>query len=227
MALNGLQKITDKIFAIAQEESDCILQEAQERAAQLTADYAAKAEAIQQDYEEKTQAAAIQLVSDAKAASAAQKEQLMTEVRQEAVNALFAHTLEQMRSLKSEQYVNLLVGLLCGALWEQLRANGGAASEGAEHAESAGYEVMMNPRERMAYGEDLIRGACNRLRPKLGEDKLSRLHLSKRTVRIENGFVLLCNGKEIDCSLEHLFKDIQEELGEAVMQTLFAPPRTL
>lgn len=226
MALNGLQKITDKILALAQEESDCILQEAQERAAQIAADYAAKAESIRQDYEERTQAAAVQLVSDAKAASAEQKEKMMTDIRRETVDALFAQTLEQMRSLKSEQYVNLMVGLLCGVLWEQFRGrNGGTDAENAENPSLPVYEVMMNPRERAAYGEDIIRGACERLRSKVGEDKLSCLKLSKRTVRIESGFVLLCNGKEIDCSLETVFKDIQQELGEAVLQTLFAPPR--
>ncbi len=226
MALNGLQKITDKILAIAQEESDRILLEAQEQAAQITADYEAKAESIRQDCEEKARAAAVQLVSDAKAASAEQKEALMTKIRQETVDALFAQTLEQMRSLKSEQYVNLSVGLLCGVLWEQIKVrNGGAAPEHTEAAAAPVYEVMMNPRERAAYGEDIIRGACERLRPKVGEDKLSCLRLSKRTVRIESGFILLCNGKEIDCSLETVFKDIQQELGEAVLQTLFAPPR--
>lgn len=226
MAFNGLQKITDKILAVAKEESDRILSEAQERAAQISADYAAKAESVRQDYEEKTQAAAVQLVSDAKAASAEQKEKLMTEIRQETVNALFAHTLEQMRSLKSEQYVNLSVGLLCGVLWEQLKGqNAVTDTESTEHTVAPVYEVMMNPRERAAYGEDIVRGAYNRLRSKVGEDKLSGLKLSKRTVRIENGFILLCNGKEIDCSLETVFKDIQQELGEAVLQTLFAPPR--
>lgn len=227
MALNGLLKITDKIYTVAQDDADRILQEAQATAEQLAAEYEEKAEAIRRDYEERAQNAAVQMVSDAKAASEEKRQQLLAKTQQEQVDALFARTLENMCSLKSEQYVNLLVGLLCGAFWEQVKTKGNAPAENADSALTPTYEVMMNPRERAAYGEDVIKGVKKRLMAKLGEEKLSCLKLSKRTVRIENGFILLCNGKEIDYSLETIFKDIQEELGEAVRQTLFAPPRSL
>ena len=81
MAMNGLDRITDKILAEAQERADRILADAQAESEKITADYAARAEQIRSTLSEEAEREGMDRVTRAKSAAATGKRNLLLQTK--------------------------------------------------------------------------------------------------------------------------------------------------
>ncbi len=223
MAINGLDKITDKILAQAQEEADRILAEAQQTCDGIAAEYAAKAEGIRDAFAAQTEKEATDLITRARSAAAMQKRNLLLQTRGELMDAVFDDTLSQMQSLDTDKYTSLLVGLLAAAMLEQVGAEENSRTlYGEEDALlPSAYEVVMNPRDRERCGAAVLDGVRRKLIGKIPSERLDCLRLSDKTVMIDGGLILRCGDIESNCSLSLLFAQLRQDLEAEVGRALF------
>ena len=225
MAMNGLEKITDKILAEAGAESQKILAEAEEECARIKATYAEKAQAIRLRVADEAEREGIDLVSRSKNGAATQKRNALLRVRGELVDETFDMTLTALRSQSGEKYTEMLTGLLCAAFLEQMEAEiTGRTLYGEEDAIAPErYEVLFNSSDRDRYGAAVLAGARLKLAAKVDAEKLEMLTLSDQTVNIDGGLILRCGEVESNCSLSLLFADLRRELEAEVSRALFDP----
>ena len=225
MAMNGLEKITDKILAEAGAESQKILAEAEEECARIRATYAEKAQAIRLRVADEAEREGIDLVSRSKNGAATQKRNALLRVRGELVDETFDMTLMTLKSQSGEKYTEMLTGLLCAAFLEQMEAEiTGRTLYGEEDAIAPErYEVLFNSSDRDRYGAAVLAGARLRLAAKVDAEKLEMLTLSDQTVNIDGGLILRCGEVESNCSLSLLFADLRRELEAEVSRALFDP----
>lgn len=225
MAMNGLEKITDKILAEAGAESQKILAEAEEECARIRATYAEKAQAIRLRVADEAEREGIDLVSRSKNGAATQKRNALLRVRGELVDETFDMTLMTLKSQSGEKYTEMLTGLLCAAFLEQMEAEiTGRTLYGEEDAIAPErYEVLFNSSDRDQHGAAVLAGARLRLAAKVDAEKLEMLTLSDQTVNIDGGLILRCGEVESNCSLSLLFADLRRELEAEVSRALFDP----
>ena len=225
MAMNGLEKITDKILAEAGAESQKILAEAEEESARIRATYAEKAQAIRLRVADEAEREGIDLVSRSKNGAATQKRNALLRVRGELVDETFDMTLMMLKSQSGEKYTEMLTGLLCAAFLEQMEAEiTGRTLYGEEDAIAPErYEVLFNSSDRDRYGAAVLAGARLKLAAKVDAEKLEMLTLSDQTVNIDGGLILRCGEVESNCSLSLLFADLRRELEAEVSRALFDP----
>ena len=113
--MNGIEKISARIFADAEAEAAAIRGQAEEKAAQIAADYDKKIAAEQQRLSAEVEAeAAKQLERDQGAARMAARRQLL-ETKQALVDKAFRQAEQQLRSLPQAEYETLCAHLACGA----------------------------------------------------------------------------------------------------------------
>ncbi len=222
MSLNGLEKITDKILAEAQARADKILSDAQVECDRITAEYAARAEAIKETLSEAAEREGMERVARARATAMTAKRNMMLATRSELIDDVFAGALDGTKKLADQNYTDLLVGLLCAAMLEQLDAEEKSRLYDGEDAEEPEkYEVLLNQRDRDRVGKAVVEGAKQKLGGKVEEKKLARLKLSSHTVAIDGGLILRCGSVESNCSLALLFAQLRQELEGDVSHALF------
>lgn len=225
MAMNGLDKITEKILAEAEAEAGRILSEAEAEAGRIRAAYAEKADAIRARVATDAEREGTELVARAKNADAVARRNAILRVRGELVDETFSLTLAAVRSMRAEQYAELLSGLLAAALLEQIEAEESARELYGEEDATAPecYEVLLSASDREKYGEALISSVRTRLSAKVGAGKLDRLVLSRDVAAIDGGLILRYGDIESNCSLELLFAGLRRELEGEVGHVLFDP----
>ena len=223
MAMNGLEKITERILSQAQEEADRIISEAEAEAARITADYSARATAIREKLAAEAEREGTDLISRAKSAAETQKRNTELQTRAELIDDVFDSTLASLRNLTGEKYTEVLAGLLCAAACEQAEAEKISRTLYGEEDAMAPevYEVLLNVRDREKYGNALIALARKRLPAELQK----KLVLSERTVAIDGGLILRYGDVESNCSFSLLFAQLREELEGEVSRALFDAER--
>ena len=222
MSLNALEKITDKILAEAQEKADRILAEAREASEKISAEYRARAEEKREKLSSEAEREAMDHVARAKASAANYKRNLMLQTQSDLIDSVFDSALEGTRALSPEHYTDLLVGLLCAAMLEQLDTEeAGRSLYGDEEPMPEVYEVLLNQRDHDRYGAALIAGAKKKLAGRASEEKLARLVLAEKAVAIDGGLILRYGPVESNCSLSLIFASLREELEAEVSRALF------
>ena len=222
MSLNGLEKITDKILADANERAARILADAEAQSEAITAEYQARANAIKEELFEAAEREGMGQVSRAKATVATAKRNLLLATKSELIDDVFDSALDGTKKLADENYTDLLVGLLCAAMLEELEAEEKSRLYDELDAEAPeSYEVLLNERDRDRVGKAVVEGARKKLEGKADAKKLSRLTLSKQTVAIDGGLILRCGDVEANCSFSLLFAQLRQELEGDVSRALF------
>ena len=223
MAMNGLERITGKILAEAQEEADRILAAAREECERISRDYATRADQIRDRLSAEAEQEATDLIARAKAAAATQKRNRMLSEKSRILDEVFASALAELRGRKDDAYTETLIGLLAAALLEQHEAETVSRSlYGDEEAMAPdAYEVMLNARDRERYGHAVVDGACKKLGGKLPTDMLNRVKLSEKTASIDGGLILRCGDVESNCSFSLILAGLREELEAEVSHALF------
>ena len=223
MAINGLNKITDKILSEAQAKADKILADAQAECDRINAEYAERAEKIRSEISGEAEKGGMEYVARIRSTAATNKRNLLLQTKSDLIDGVFAGVLEQTRNLELQKYNEILIGLLSAALLEQLESEETSRNlYGEEEALSPEfYEVVFNQRDRDRSGKAVVEGVQKHLAGKVSAEKLARLKLSMQTANIDGGLVLRCGNVESNCSLSILFAQLRESLESEVARTLF------
>ena len=196
--MNGIEKISARILADAEAEAAAIRGQAEEKAAQIAADYDKKIAAEQQRLSAEAEAAK-QLERDQGVARMAARRQLL-ETKQALVDKAFRQAEQQLRSLPQAEYEALCAHLACGA-----------STSGCE-------ELIFSAEDRERVGA-AVTAKANELLQKAG--KPAQLTLSAETRPIRGGVVLKNGLIETNCSLGTLVDGLRPELSGKVAARLF------
>ena len=196
--MNGIEKISARILADAEAEAAAIRGQAEEKAAQIAADYDKKIAAEQQRLSAEAEAAK-QLERDQGAARMAARRQLL-ETKQALVDKAFRQAEQQLRSLPQAEYEALCAHLACGA-----------STSGCE-------ELIFSAEDRERVGA-AVTAKANELLQKAG--KPAQLTLSAETRPMRGGVVLKNGLIETNCSLGTLVDGLRPELSGKVAARLF------
>lgn len=223
MAINGLNKITDKILSEAQAKADKILADAQAECDRINAEYAERAEKIRSEISGEAEKGGMEYVARIRSTAATNKRNLLLQTKSDLIDGVFAGVLEQTRNLELQKYNEILIGLLSAALLEQIESEETSRNLYGEEDALAPevYEVVFNQRDRDRSGKAVIEGVQKHLSGKVSAEKLARLTLANQTVNIDGGLVLRCGNVESNCSLSILFAQLRESLESEVARTLF------
>ena len=195
--MNGIEKISARILADAEAEAAAIRGQAEEKAAQIAADYDKKIAAEQQRLSAEVEAeAAKQLEREARMAARRQ----LLETKQALVDKAFRQAEQQLRSLPQAEYEALCAHLACGA-----------STSGCE-------ELIFSAEDRERVGA-AVTAKANELLQKAG--KPAQLTLSAETRPIRGGVVLKNGLIETNCSLGTLVDGLRPELSGKVAARLF------
>ncbi|MBR3893551.1 MAG: hypothetical protein IKJ35_00225 [Clostridia bacterium] len=223
MSMNGLDRITERILSEARDEADRILAEAETESARIRAEAEARAENIRVRLNEEAERDATELVSRIKTAVETKKRNALLLTQSEILDDVFDGTLAQIYNLDAEKYTEILVGLLCAALMEQIEAEKISRDLYGEEDAMApdSYEVLLNQRDYNRCGKVLLARTAQKLGGKLPSEMLKKLTVSEKTVGIDGGLILRCGSVEANCSLTLLFAQLREELESEVSRALF------
>ena len=223
MAINGLNKITDKILSEAQAKADQILADAQAECDRINAEYAERAEKIRSDISTEAEKGGMGYVARIRSTAATSKRNLLLQTKSDLIDGVFASVLEQTRTLELDKYNEILVGLLSAALLEQIESEEISRTLYGEEEALAPecYEVIFNQRDRDRSGKTVVEGVQNHLSGKVAPEKLARLTLSSQSANIDGGLILRCGSVESNCSLSILFAQLREGLESEIARTLF------
>ena len=223
MAINGLNKITDKILSEAQAKADKILADAGAECDRINAEYAERAEKIRSEISGEAEKGGMEYVARIRSTAATNKRNLLLQTKSDLIDGVFAGVLEQTRNLELQKYNEILIGLLSAALLEQIESEETSRNLYGEEDALAPevYEVVFNQRDRDRSGKAVIEGVQKHLTGKVSAEKLARLSLATQTANIDGGLVLRCGNVESNCSLAILFAQLREGLESEVARTLF------
>ena len=223
MAINGLNKITDKILSEAQAKADKILADAGAECDRINAEYAERAEKIRSEISGEAEKGGMEYVARIRSTAATNKRNLLLQTKSDLIDGVFAGVLEQTRNLELQKYNEILIGLLSAALLEQIDSEETSRNLYGEEDALAPevYEVVFNQRDRDRSGKAVIEGVQKHLTGKVSAEKLARLSLATQTANIDGGLVLRCGNVESNCSLAILFAQLRESLESEVARTLF------
>lgn len=199
--MNGIEKITQRIAADAQQEADGILAEAQSQADAVTARYQAEAQQLSDGILAKGKALAAQRRSRLVSAAEMERRQQNLAVKQELLDKAFELALDKLRNLPEDEYVELLA---------QLAAK--ASSTGTE-------QIILSRGDRARYGLKVAVRA-NLLLVKAG--KVGLLTLSQQSRDFRGGLVLSDGDVEVNCTFETLVRLARNTVSGDVAKVLFA-----
>jgi V/A-type H+-transporting ATPase subunit E len=227
MAINGLNKITDKILSEAQAKADKILADAQAECDRINAECAERAEKIRTEISSEAEKGGMEYVARIRSTAATSKRNLLLQTKSDLIDGVFASVLEQTRTLELEKYNEILIGLLSAALLEQIESEDVSRNlYGDEEAiVPESYEVLFNQRDRDRCGKLVVEGVQKHLAGKVPAEKLAKLVLSAQPANIDGGLVLRCGNVESNCSLSILFAQLREDLEAEVAHALFDTAR--
>ena len=227
MAINGLDKMIEKILSHAREEGARTIAEGEADCKQISAVYAARAEAIRERLTDEAEREATDMISRAKATVASQKQGFLMKTQSKLLDDVFETIFSKLRSMSGEAYLAILTGLLCTAFFEQVASEKDAFLMYGEEelVVPDRYEVLLSSRDRERYGAALIAECRKRLYTRISAEVLGKLVLADQTVAMDGGLILRCGNIETNCSFDQLFLQLREELEAEVNHALFQTDR--
>lgn len=199
--MTGIEKITARIQADAQQEIDAVLAEANRQAAEINARYAAQAKQAEAEILEKGRQSAAELRQrrNSNARMDAKKQELAA--KQALLDEAFQLAYQKLTQLPEGAYEELLANL-------------------AVRASTSGKEqLIFSQADRAALGGK-VTAKANGLLAKAG--KTAELTLSPNAGDFQGG-LLICDGDvEVNCTFETLVRMARNEIVGDVTKALFA-----
>lgn len=220
--MTGIEKVTGKIIADARAEADAILQKADETCAAVQADYAARIKTERDRLEEQANRECESIITRAKSSAAMAKRNVVLESRAALMNEAYATAEKELRELPTEEYLDLLVKMLKGALLRQLESERESMELYGENITPAKYEVLLNRHDKEIFGERLMETIKRTQLGKISMSVLDRVVLSSQTAKIDGGLVLRCGDMEANCALGMMMAQVRRATEVKVSRTLFA-----
>ena len=229
--MNGIEKITARIRAGADQEVAAIQAQAKEQADAILADAAAQAEAVREDILLRGRKAADERLERLQSAARMETRKRKLAAKQEMLGEAFDQALERLCSLPDEEYVSLLTALVVKA-----------SSTGKE-------KLIFSLRDRnrigkqvvVAANDELVKARVPELPTAVTDTRVGAflgrvvnnttamvtgtglLTLSEETRNIRGGFIMVDEDVEINCTFETLVRLEREKLEKEIAQILFDP----
>lgn len=219
--MTGLEKVTGKIIADAEADARAVLERADAECAALTAKYETenekRLEALREQADRECQA----LIIRAKSSAAMARRNVLLRARAAVLDEAYATAEKNIRSLPADSYLDMLVRMLRGALKRQLEGEAESMELYGEDIAPASYEVVLNGRDREAFGKRLMEAFEQTMAGKLAPAVMRKLVLASDTAPISGGLILRCGAVESNCSLEMLFAENRRATEAKVSRILF------
>ena len=219
--MTGLEKVTGKIIADAEADARVILDRAEAECAAVKEKYAAATEAELEKLREENDRECQSLIIRARSSAAMAKRNALLEARAALLDEAYALAERQIKNMNPEQYLDLLQKMLRSALKNQLAGEEESMCLYGEDIAPAAYEVILNSRDRDAYGETLLPAFKTGYGARLPETAHAKLRLAAETAPIDGGLVLRCGPVETNCSLAMLMAENRRETEAKVSRILF------
>ena len=195
--MNGIEKIIERIINNAELEISQITQQAQEKAAEITAEYD---EAIQKGCDEilsRGKAAAEERVERLAGAALLDTKKLELSAKQDMLNRAFEDALVRLRNLPEEEYIGFLTKIA------------------AKSARSGKEEVLLSKEDRVRFGNKIVQDANGMI------SGGGNLFLGEDSPPILGGLILRDGDIEINCTFESLIRKTRSEMATELANTLF------
>lgn len=219
--MTGLEKVTGKIIADAEADARALLSAAQEECDAMRAAARRKTdedcEKLAEDAGQECEA----LIRRAKSAAEMARRNVLLETRSRLIEDVYKQAEKEIRDLSADQYAELLIGMLKGALRRQLEDESESRRLYGENTTPEAYEILLNARDRKTYGQRLLDEVASGSFAKVGLTRPDMVKLAPETPQISGGLILRCGAVEINCSLARLFEDVRRATESRVSGLLF------
>ena len=219
--MTGLEKVTGKILADAEEDARAALAAAQADCEAARAEASQKTEADCDLLRIAAQREGEALIRRAKSAAEMARRNVLLETRSELVEEAFRQAEKEIRDMSTEKYMTLLTGMLKGALRRQLEDEQESMRLYGETITPAAYEILLNTRDRKTYGNRLLEEVQAGSFARIGLTRPDMVKLSAETADISGGLILRCGDIEINCSLRMMFGEVRRRTEGRVASVLF------
>lgn len=219
--MTGIEKLIDKILADARADAAAVLEKAQATCAEIQAAQDARVQAEENRLREGATRECEALVIRAKSSAAMAKRNAILEARAALVREAYATAEKEIRNLTADEYLDLLLTMLKGALKRQLKCEQESMEIYGEDVTPAVYEVILNRRDREQFGQALLDAIKRTQVGKISMTALDKLVLSSQDARIDGGLILKCGDVEANCSISMLMAGVRRQTEVKVSQVLF------
>ena len=196
--MNNIESIVKKIADDAKLSAEQKIAEAQQEAQQIVSDYQAQADKIMQDAQAQAQKQASVIAERVESQSGLIRRNLMLQYKREAIEQAFQKSLEVLCAQDADKQVTLL-------------------SDAAVKYLSADAKVILNEKDKAAFGEKLVSEISRKLQ---AANKNYSVSLSADAGSMQGGMILAEESIETNLSYEILVKNIRDELEGEVAKVL-------
>ncbi len=196
--MNNIESIVKKIADDAKLSAEQKIAEAQQEAQQIVSDYQAQADKIMQDAQAQAQKQASVIAERVESQSGLIRRNLMLQYKREAIEQAFQKSLEVLCAQDADKQVTLL-------------------SDAAVKYLSANAKVILNEKDKAAFGEKLVSEISRKLQ---AANKNYSVSLSADAGSMQGGMILAEGSIETNLSYEILVKNIRDELEGEVAKVL-------
>lgn len=196
--MNNIESIVKKIADDAKLSAEQKIAEAQQEAQQIVSDYQAQADKIMQDAQAQAQKQASVIAERVESQSGLIRRNLMLQYKREAIEQAFQKSLEVLCVQDADKQVTLL-------------------SDAAVKYLSADAKVILNEKDKAAFGEKLVSEISRKLQ---AANKNYSVSLSADAGSMQGGMILAEGSIETNLSYEILVKNIRDELEGEVAKVL-------
>ena len=196
--MNNIESIVKKIADDAKLSAEQKIAEAQQEAQQIVSDYQAQADKIIQDAQAQAQKQASVIAERVESQSGLIRRNLMLQYKREAIEQAFQKSLEVLCAQDADKQVTLL-------------------SDAAVKYLSADAKVILNEKDKAAFGEKLVSEISRKLQ---AANKNYSVSLSADAGSMQGGMILAEGSIETNLSYEILVKNIRDELEGEVAKVL-------
>lgn len=196
--MNNIESIVKKIADDAKLSAEQKIAEAQQEAQQIVSDYQAQADKIMQDAQAQAQKQASVIAERVESQSGLIRRNLMLQYKREAIEQAFQKSLEVLCAQDADKQVPLL-------------------SDAAVKYLSADAKVILNEKDKAAFGEKLVSEISRKLQ---AANKNYSVSLSADAGSMQGGMILAEGSIETNLSYEILVKNIRDELEGEVAKVL-------
>lgn len=196
--MNNIESIVKKIADDAKFSAEQKIAEAQQEAQQIVSDYQAQADKIMQDAQAQAQKQASVIAERVESQSGLIRRNLMLQYKREAIEQAFQKSLEVLCAQDADKHVTLL-------------------SDAAVKYLSADAKVILNEKDKAAFGEKLVSEISRKLQ---AANKNYSVSLSADAGSMQGGMILAEGSIETNLSYEILVKNIRDELEGEVAKVL-------
>lgn len=196
--MNNIESIVKKIADDAKLSAEQKIAEAQQEAQQIVSDYQAQADKIMQNAQAQAQKQASVIAERVESQSGLIRRNLMLQYKREAIEQAFQKSLEVLCAQDADKQVTLL-------------------SDAAVKYLSADAKVILNEKDKAAFGEKLVSEISRKLQ---AANKNYSVSLSADAGSMQGGMILAEGSIETNLSYEILVKNIRDELEGEVAKVL-------